>query len=438
MLRTSVVSGVVVGVLCFAGAVAAAPTVPQSFTQQGRVLNLDGTPATGALGITFRIYDSLSATTAIWTETESLMLTDGYFSVQLGATNPFSSSTALANDLAAGASLFLGVQVQSDSEATPREQIASIPFALIAQDAIGDLNVHSLIVAGITVVDEGGNLGGTVGNVGPSGTNGVTGAIGGTGPTGPKGVTGPTGPTGPSGAAGGPGSGGAGGATGPSGPTGPTGGVGAGGATGPGGPGGVGGASGPSGVGIAGPSGPSGASGPSGPTGPTAGAGQMGVTSSISGPTGPTGVGIVGPTGPTGFALFVNQNGVTFGVSGALTQNFPTSIWTGTNTNCKVSGVSYLDAASVPNGNRANMFLAIKNPAGTITFSTADCYYPAIGSNNIYTTCSESFVFTGLTTSTTYQVGCQVQNFNTPGGAAGTYGGNASGNASCTVEVICF
>jgi len=52
---------------------------------------------------------------------------DGLFHVLLGSTNPIPVSL-LANN----STLWLGIKVGSDSEMTPREQIASVPYAMIA------------------------------------------------------------------------------------------------------------------------------------------------------------------------------------------------------------------------------------------------------------------------------------------------------------------
>jgi hypothetical protein len=197
------------------------PNVPATMTQQGRLLNTDGTPATGSVSMTFSLYDSSTATTAIWTETQSVTLDDGYFSVQLGSMTSLGSSTTLQTDLATGVSLFLGLKVGTDSEMTPREEIAAIPYALVAQNAIGDITPHSVVVNGITVIKSDGSLGVGAGTVGPSGPTGPAGPVGATGPA--STVPGPSGPTGPAGTNGTNGAMGATGATGATGPAGPTG-----------------------------------------------------------------------------------------------------------------------------------------------------------------------------------------------------------------------
>src|SRR5436309_14989103 len=87
------------------------PNVPATIPQQGGLLNTDGTPATGTVSMVFSLYDSSTATTAVWTETQSVTLDDGYFSVQLGSMTSFASVAALMTDLNTGVGLFLGLKV---------------------------------------------------------------------------------------------------------------------------------------------------------------------------------------------------------------------------------------------------------------------------------------------------------------------------------------
>jgi hypothetical protein len=104
--------------------------VPLTFTQQGRLLNTDGTPVAGPVRMIFAVYANSSDTTPVWTETQSnVALNNGAFSVQLG------SVTAFPTTLWTGASLYLGVTIGNDPEMTPREQITSVPYALMCAQA---------------------------------------------------------------------------------------------------------------------------------------------------------------------------------------------------------------------------------------------------------------------------------------------------------------
>ncbi len=204
---------------------AQAAGVPSLVAQQGRLLNSDGTAVTIPVTLTFALYSSATGAAALWTESQNITPDDGYFAVQLGSGTPFPAG------LWDGSAKYLGLKVNDDVEMTPREAIMAVPYALVANDVIGDIHPNSISVNGEVVISSTGKWVGTM--------NGPAGAAGPTGPAGPTGATGATGPVGPAGAVGGNGpvgATGAVGATGPVGPTGDTGAVGAKGPTGPPGP----------------------------------------------------------------------------------------------------------------------------------------------------------------------------------------------------------
>ena len=229
--------------------------VPSTLAEEGRLVDSSGNPVTGTVILHFALYAGAAGGPALWTEQQSVQVSQGYFGVQLG------SVTALPASAFDGTVRYLGIAVGTDAEMTPREAINSVPYALIANDATGDINPTSVTVNGTQVIDSNGNW------VGPT-----TGLAGTAGPTGPQGPAGPAGPTGATGAQG------------PQGPAGPTG------ATGPQGAQGAQGAAGPSGAqgpaGAEGPQGAQGVAGPAGPTGATGAAGAKGAT----GATVPSGV----------------------------------------------------------------------------------------------------------------------------------------------------
>ncbi|WP_156338119.1 hypothetical protein [Chondromyces crocatus] len=167
----------------------------------------------------------------VWAETQSVTFDDGYYAVALG------DSIALSEDLFrnhAGPDKALYLQITIDGEVlSPRAKINSIPYALVCNDAIGDIHPTSVTVGSTQVIDQNGNwVGNRAGLEGPAGATGPMGPAGGIGPAGPTGGAGGAGPAGPPGGAG------------PAGPTGPAG-----------------------GTGPAGPTGSAGAAGPTGPSG---------------------------------------------------------------------------------------------------------------------------------------------------------------------------
>lgn len=190
------VGALVLAAMCALPAVAAAQ-VPTTMIHQGRLLDRTGAAVTGSQSVVYRIYDSATGGTPIWTETLTVTLDDGYFSTQLGATTPLTATVF------GGRTRFLGVTVGTDPEMTPREPIGSVPYALVATNVVGDITPTSISIGGTQIVDSTGHwVGATSGPAGPQGPIGPIGPAGPMGPAGPTGLTGPTGPMGPAGPAG--------------------------------------------------------------------------------------------------------------------------------------------------------------------------------------------------------------------------------------------
>src|SRR5580700_3803919 len=235
-------------------------TVPQGLTEQGRLFDDTGNPLNATVSLTFSLYTTASGGTAVWTETQAAVTLDaGYFSVELGSVTPIPQSTWT------GATLYVGVAVNSDPEMTPRQAAYAVPYALVTNDAVGDIHPTSVSVGGSVVINASGQWvgasSGLVGPTGPAGANGATGSTGAVGPQGPAGAQGAAGPQGPAGAQG---------AAGAQGPAGPTGAMGAQGIAGPQGPEGL--------QGAPGADGATGAQGPQGPQGLPGTAGTQGAT----------------------------------------------------------------------------------------------------------------------------------------------------------------
>jgi hypothetical protein len=124
----------------------AANGVPRTINFQGRVVNNTTgiNIANGTVSIVFSLYNGATggtAATALWSETQTVTVTDGIFRVALGSVTPIPANFNFNWD-----GLYLGVKVGADDEMSPRIQIASVPFAFNAQQ-----------VAGLTVQDTAGN-----------------------------------------------------------------------------------------------------------------------------------------------------------------------------------------------------------------------------------------------------------------------------------------
>jgi hypothetical protein len=147
--------------LCAAAvaAPAVAQDVPPFLSSQGRVFNAtDNQPITGARSLTFNLYDSTDAAASpLWTETQTVSLSDGFYSVILG------QGAALNLDAFTGDQLYLGVAIDADPELTPRLAVNSVPYAIksrVAQNAVGDLTPTSVTIGDVVIDASGVTIGG--------------------------------------------------------------------------------------------------------------------------------------------------------------------------------------------------------------------------------------------------------------------------------------
>ncbi len=167
--RTLAISALLCGTL---GSIAAqaGTSVPGTLTEQGRLTDSTGTPITVSTKLAFNIYNVSTGGSSLWNETHTVTPDNGYFSVQLG------SGTSFPASLFDGTKLFLGVTVGSDPEMTPRQVISSVPYALVAQNAIGDITPNSVSATGGL---SGGNLAVGTSAVGGNETIGGTSTVAG-------------------------------------------------------------------------------------------------------------------------------------------------------------------------------------------------------------------------------------------------------------------
>jgi hypothetical protein len=119
----------------------AAKAVPNLLPYQGRLLRSDRTPETGQKILTFTIYnDAGQSGMALWHEDQSVVLTNGFYAVLLGAANPLPAPPPAVSDppfFLDGRDLWLGVKVQGDSaELSPRHRLASVAYAVTATNAL--------------------------------------------------------------------------------------------------------------------------------------------------------------------------------------------------------------------------------------------------------------------------------------------------------------
>jgi hypothetical protein len=125
--------------LVFTPKAQAATGINRQINFQGRLVNNTTglNLANSSYSVVFSFYNLSSGGTALWSETQSVTTTDGIFRVALGSITPFPANFNFNWD-----GLYLGIKVGTDSEMSPRIQMAAVPFAFNAQQ-----------VAGLTVLD---------------------------------------------------------------------------------------------------------------------------------------------------------------------------------------------------------------------------------------------------------------------------------------------
>jgi fibronectin-binding autotransporter adhesin len=86
----------------------------------------------GTYDVTFSLYTGATDGFPLWTEIQSLAVTNGIISTSLGSVTPFPASVTFN-----GNSFYLGVKVGYDPEMRPRKQISSVPMVFNADTVDG-------------------------------------------------------------------------------------------------------------------------------------------------------------------------------------------------------------------------------------------------------------------------------------------------------------
>jgi len=116
--------------------------IPQTINYQGYLTDSEGHPLDGTVDMVFALYDVDTGGSSLWSETQTgVEVTEGIFSVNLGAVTPIT--------LSFDNPYWLGVQVESDAEMTPRQPITSVGYAYRAgeADAVKTGGVESYMLA---------------------------------------------------------------------------------------------------------------------------------------------------------------------------------------------------------------------------------------------------------------------------------------------------
>src|SRR5580692_12150920 len=123
-----------------------ASALPRLVRFAGTVKDLNGSPMTGIVGITFALYSEKTGGSPLWLETQNATADGtGHYTVLLGSTKPEGLPAELFTSEQAR---WVGVQVSGQPE-QPRVLLVSAPYALKAGDAetIGGLPPSAFVLA---------------------------------------------------------------------------------------------------------------------------------------------------------------------------------------------------------------------------------------------------------------------------------------------------
>ncbi len=106
--------------------IAAKPSdIPRTITQQGILTSSDGTAIEdGMYSLTLHIYDVETSGNPLWTETQTVSIINGLFTVQLGNNEPL--------DLDFDTQYWLGISVEGGDELEPRIPFSPVPYSFHA------------------------------------------------------------------------------------------------------------------------------------------------------------------------------------------------------------------------------------------------------------------------------------------------------------------
>jgi microcystin-dependent protein len=145
-----------VGLLLTCVVTAGASVVPSSFNYQGVLRGGSGEllPA-GTRNVEFRLYSQPTGGSALWGRGYAVMLdSNGLFNVTLTdgsgsqVSDPSAAGATIPQVIAAHSMLYLGVLVVGNTEIAPRQQLLSVPYALMAGDvkqSSGDVHVNGTL-----------------------------------------------------------------------------------------------------------------------------------------------------------------------------------------------------------------------------------------------------------------------------------------------------
>jgi hypothetical protein len=118
-------------------------TVPQVINYQGQLTDGSGNPANGTFTMVFAIFDAASDGSALYSETQNVIVGNGVFNVLIGSVTPIPPDI-----FDSGTGRYLEVTVNG-TVLTPRRQFGSVPYAFTSRGGNGDITAVN-VTGGLT------------------------------------------------------------------------------------------------------------------------------------------------------------------------------------------------------------------------------------------------------------------------------------------------
>jgi hypothetical protein len=101
---------------------------PYTFTYEGRLYDSSGNVYNGQAEFVLKLYDVQEGGSPLWEESHTVDVKDGFFSIKVGDVNPLPDPFP--------SSAYLGIEVNSSGEMSPRLEVGSVPFSFISKKAL--------------------------------------------------------------------------------------------------------------------------------------------------------------------------------------------------------------------------------------------------------------------------------------------------------------
>jgi len=112
--------------------------IPRILNYQGKLTDSAGVAIEGTYTITFSLYSSEIGGSPLWSETQSVVVSNGIFSTILGIVNPIPDSIDFTSQY------WLEITV-NDEILTPRERLTSVPYAFSSFQSVNTINAIQAI-----------------------------------------------------------------------------------------------------------------------------------------------------------------------------------------------------------------------------------------------------------------------------------------------------